>query len=77
MVQQYNNDIIYNDKIIIFYDALGDARYRYQHSIRRSDITKRRLAITYRELPWAFVQSQNEYYHTIGREFLDRAEKLI
>lgn len=55
----------------------GDARHRYEHSIRRADITDRRLAITYRELPVSFLNPLSDNYQRIGKEFISRAEMLI
>ncbi|KAH9398752.1 alkB, alkylation repair 4 [Tyrophagus putrescentiae] len=55
----------------------GDARHRYEHSIRRADITDRRLAITYRELPATFLDPTSDDYQRIGKEFISRAEVLL
>ena len=38
----------------------GDARYLWKHSIRRSEITERRLCITIRELSSEFVASNEQ-----------------
>ena len=38
----------------------GDARYLWKHSIRRSEITKRRLCITIRELSSEFVETHSQ-----------------
>ena len=49
----------------------GEARHDWKHAIKRADITKRRLAMTFRELTPEFLQGgENE---AIGQELLQIA----
>ena len=49
----------------------GDARYRWKHAIRRADIRARRLAMTFRELPAAYLEGGE--HEDIGRQLLQTA----
>ncbi|OTF81974.1 alpha-ketoglutarate-dependent dioxygenase ABH4-like protein [Euroglyphus maynei] len=59
----------------------GDARYKFHHSIQRSDINHRRLAITFRELAYSFFQqsylNKDIRYLQIHDEFINRSKKFI
>ncbi|KAH9419236.1 Alpha-ketoglutarate-dependent dioxygenase alkB 4 [Dermatophagoides pteronyssinus] len=59
----------------------GDARYKFHHSIHRSDINHRRLAITFRELAYSFFQqsylNKDKRYLLIHDEFINRSKKMI
>ncbi|KPM07354.1 alpha-ketoglutarate-dependent dioxygenase ABH4-like protein, partial [Sarcoptes scabiei] len=63
-----------NRSLLVLY---GDARYRYHHSIRRSDITDRRIAITFRELPFSFYSSEEPQNHQIMSDFMRCSQFLI
>lgn len=60
-------------KIILFRLFKGDARHLYHHSIYRSDIKDRRIAITYRELPVSFFNESSD----IAEQFLTRSKIMI
>ncbi|KAH7640469.1 hypothetical protein HUG17_7936 [Dermatophagoides farinae] len=59
----------------------GDARYKFHHSIQRTDINHRRLAITFRELAYSFFQqsflNKDMRHLQIRDEFLNRSKKFI
>lgn len=47
----------------------SDARYKWHHGIKRSDVNGRRMATTWREFTPAFLPGGDEF-HSIGREIL-------
>ena len=51
--------------------AGGDARYKWKHGIHRSDITSRRLAMTFRELPAAYLTGGE--HEGVGSELIERS----
>ncbi|KAI0227570.1 Alkylated DNA repair protein alkB-like protein 4 [Lamellibrachia satsuma] len=49
----------------------GDARYKWKHGIHRFDITSRRLAMTFRELPPAYLSGGE--HAEVGAELVARS----
>ncbi|RWS28185.1 hypothetical protein B4U80_05683 [Leptotrombidium deliense] len=54
----------------------GEARFRWYHSVKRKDITERRLAMTWRELTPLFLPDGDEY-ESIGKDLLQVADREI
>lgn len=50
----------------------GNARHHWEHSIQRSHVTSRRVAVTIRELTREFLPG-GESYETIGKSILETA----
>jgi len=50
----------------------GSARYEWEHSVLREDITERRVVIAYREFTPPYLPGGEDY--TVGKEVLENAE---
>lgn len=54
----------------------GPARYEWEHSILRSDVTDRRICLAYREFTKEYLPG-GTLYEDIGREICDKANNFV